>query len=143
MSRYLEVSLQLHERHFSLLRLARLRGLYVAEHMGGNLYAVPSYSRKSDGLQWVVTPDSCSCPAVGYCTHRAIVVHHYFTNEAEVREYLAYRNAERDDFAALELRVLHGETTAEDRAYVKPLIERVRAMQPPRVEVGPCPVPAF
>jgi hypothetical protein len=120
--------INLHPRHFSLLRLAKRRGLYIAERLGP-LYAIPSYSRKQDGLQWIVSLDKCSCPAVGYCSHLALAVDDYYRDEAGTREYLDYMNAAREDFKALELRVLHGETTADDRRYVRPRVEKVLARQ--------------
>lgn len=115
------------ERHFALLRLAQLRQLR-ARRLNGGVWAVSSHSRP--GHFHTVTAGVCSCPSVGYCSHLALAVDTELRRSAEAPAYLEYTTAQREDFAALELRVLLGNTSAEDRAYVKPQIERVRERQP-------------
>jgi hypothetical protein len=118
---------ELHPRHFALLRLAQLRQL-KATRLRQGVYAVSSHSRR--GHWHKVAADVCSCESVGYCTHLALVFDTQIKAEAESRDYLQYLHAQREDFAALELRVLQGAMSAEDKAYVTPLIERVRATYP-------------
>lgn len=122
------MSLELNPRHFNLLRLARMRRLEVRP-LGRGVYMVSSYSNA--GHYHKVAAGVCSCPAVGYCTHLALAIDAEIKREALPSVYLEYMNAQREDFAALELRVILGEETPEDKAFTRPLIEKVRARQEP------------
>jgi hypothetical protein len=95
--------------------------------LGRGVYAVSSHSRQ--GHFHKVAAGICSCPAVGYCSHLALALDAEVKRDASISDYLEYMDSERRDFAALELRVLHGETTADDRRYVRPCVEKVMARQ--------------
>src|SRR5690349_14915655 len=114
--------MDINPRHFSLLRLARLRQLQI-RRLSRGVFAVSSHSKV--GHWHKVAAGVCSCPALDYCSHAALALDTVVRLEAEPPEHLFYMNAQREDFAALELRVLQGEETREDKDFVRPLIERV------------------
>jgi len=99
-----------------------MRGLQV-KRIGRSLYAVSSHSRP--GRWHRVTLDSCGCEATDYCSHRAAAFNEEMLNEAGSFERIEYLEAQRRDFAELELRLLHGRETSEDRRFARPHAERV------------------
>jgi hypothetical protein len=122
------MSLELDPRHFPLLRLAQLRRL-KATRLRPGVWAVSSHSQR--GHWHKVASGVCSCPAIGFCTHAALALDAEIKRDAVPSAYVEYMNAAREDFKELELRILHSRTTAEDRAFVRPHAERVRASLEP------------
>jgi hypothetical protein len=111
--------------HFRLLRLAKLRQLKV-RRLGEGVYAVSSHSRP--GHFHKVAGGACSCEATSdWCTHRALAFDRQMMDSDSASERLDYVSAQREDFTELLRRQLRRELTAEDRRYVRPHVERVRA----------------
>lgn len=110
--------IQLSPKHFEMLRLAKLRGLKVRS-LGVGVYAVTSHTRKSDGIEWAVSDGICSCPSIKFCTHAAAAMDFHFTTEAEPSAYVAYSKLNSDDRLAFRLRIRSGETTRNDRIYIR------------------------
>lgn len=127
--------MDINPRHFALLRLAQLRQLQI-RRLSRGVFAVASHSRP--GHWYKVTAGVCECPALTFCTHAALAFDTSIRLEAEPPEYVAYMNEQREDFAALRLRVLLDEQTAEDKAFTRPLIEKAQAsfVMPERVGCG-------
>lgn len=121
--------IELNTKHFELLRIAKLRNLKV-RRMSENVFAVTSFTRRSDGLEWVIADGVCSCPARGYCTHRASAVDYFFNVEAHPALYDAYTLANSNDRLQLRLRIRAGELSRSDKTYVRfamKVYERKRA----------------
>jgi hypothetical protein len=114
--------------HFRMLREAKRRKLQ-AKPIGRGVFAVPSYSRRGRWHKVVIGVfGACTCEAITeWCTHRAAALDHLLLNSPSPSERIEYLDAQRRDFAQLELRILHGGETAEDRRYAKPHAERVAA----------------
>jgi hypothetical protein len=130
------MQIELHPKHFVLLRIAKLRGLkvrnvglgqrivadeYSTQLSAALMFAVTSHTRRADGLEWVVTfPGlTCSCPAKGQCTHLSAALDHYFINCASPADYTQYTNALIEDRYQLRLRIRANETTRNDRVYLR------------------------
>lgn len=121
-------------KHFVLLRIAKLRWL-KARRIGEGVYAVPSHTRKRDGIEWVVTLTTCGCPSRGYCTHLATAVDFHFISEAGPADYTQYTNALIEDRYQLRLRIRANETTRNDRVYLR-FCERFYRDKPAKVEAA-------
>lgn len=122
----------LHANHFVLLRIAKLRNLKV-RRLGSGVYAVTSHTRRADNIEWVVSGDACTCPAKGWCTHLSAAVDFRFLNDASPTDYGLYTNALITDRTALRLRIRAGETTRNDRVYLR-YCERIYRAKLAKVE---------
>jgi hypothetical protein len=115
---------EIHADHWRMLRLAKLRGLQV-KRLNASLYAVSSYTRP--GRWYRVTLESCECPATDYCSHMAIAFDRHSLDSDSAHTRLEYAAAQREDFAETLKRQLRRELSSDDRRFIKPHIERVRA----------------
>lgn len=109
-------AVNLNPKHFSLLRIAKLRALRVRK-IGAETFAVTSFTRP--GIEWVISGGVCTCPAKGFCTHLAAVTDHHYINDATPADYTLYTCAMIDDRAQLKLRIRSGHTTKNDRTYMR------------------------
>lgn len=109
--------LKLNQKHFEMLRIAKVRGLKV-RRIDADTYAVTSHTRRADGFEWTISHGACFCPSRDYCTHLAAAVDFYFTTETDGMTYADYNSALIADRLLLRFRIRSGEMTRSDKIYL-------------------------
>jgi hypothetical protein len=109
--------------HFTLLRLAILRGLRV-EQTGRDTFSVGSHSHPKHAHTVNPATGSCCCPAFGWCSHLALAFDRWMEREAEMTARADYFEARRLDFGGLPAR---NDLRADDKRFMRMAVEGVRA----------------